>query len=288
MLEPVLDAAGVPSRPEAGLGWAVPPIRQGVGRPRRRPGKLHADKGYDFPRCRRACRQRRIIPRIARRGIESSERLGRHRWVVERTHAWFARLRRLTVRGACPPAGGAGPGGASSRYRRSLPSPCRRPDLPPIRRTMVLLGALIRRAVRVRDRDEPRVDILGPAVLARNGAVVDGEAGDQRAGRSDERPVSFRAELGLVLGLSLPWRHPWIGSPPAPLFSTASRPSRTPAKRPRCSTSCRRSCFSCSAPPWPGPTTSSRSSSGATSTWPSCGAFCPTRMASRATTRSAR
>jgi transposase len=24
--------------------------------------------------------------------------LGRHRWVVERTHAWFARFRRLTVR----------------------------------------------------------------------------------------------------------------------------------------------------------------------------------------------
>jgi flagellar biosynthesis/type III secretory pathway protein FliH len=33
-----------------------------------------------------------------RRGIESGERLGRHRWVVERTLAWFARFRRLTVR----------------------------------------------------------------------------------------------------------------------------------------------------------------------------------------------
>lgn len=41
---------------------------------------------------------RGIQPRIARRGIESSERLGRHRWVVERTLAWLARLRRLTVR----------------------------------------------------------------------------------------------------------------------------------------------------------------------------------------------
>jgi transposase len=27
-----------------------------------------------------------------------SERLGRHRWVVERTLAWFARFRRLAVR----------------------------------------------------------------------------------------------------------------------------------------------------------------------------------------------
>jgi transposase len=38
------------------------------------------------------------MPRIARRGVEGSERLGRHRWVVERTLAWFARFRRLTVR----------------------------------------------------------------------------------------------------------------------------------------------------------------------------------------------
>lgn len=80
---------------------AIPPLRQPQGRrgrPRRRPAKLHADKGYDFPRCRAACRQRGIVPRIARRGIESSERLGRHRWVVERTLAWLNRFRRLTVR----------------------------------------------------------------------------------------------------------------------------------------------------------------------------------------------
>jgi transposase len=84
LLEPLLDA--------------VPPVRQCAGRPRRRPAKLHADKGYDYDHCRRACRRRGIVPRIARRGVESSERLGRHRWVVERTLAWFARFRRLTVR----------------------------------------------------------------------------------------------------------------------------------------------------------------------------------------------
>lgn len=78
---------------------AVPPMRSGRrGRPRRRPDKLHADKGYDHARCRRECRQRGIRPRIARRGIESSQRLGRHRWVVERTLAWLGRFRRLTVR----------------------------------------------------------------------------------------------------------------------------------------------------------------------------------------------
>ncbi len=55
---------------------AVRPTRKpGRGRPRKRPKKLHADKGYDFPRCCEALRKRGITPRIARRGIESSERL---------------------------------------------------------------------------------------------------------------------------------------------------------------------------------------------------------------------
>ncbi len=62
------------------------------------PAKLHADKGYGFPRCRRALRRRSIVPRIARRGIDRSDRLGRHRWKVERTLAWFARFRRIAVR----------------------------------------------------------------------------------------------------------------------------------------------------------------------------------------------
>ncbi len=77
---------------------AIPPIRRPTGRPRRRPDKLHADKAYDYPACRRACRRRHIKARIARRGIESSQRLGRHRWVVERTLAWLNRFRRLTIR----------------------------------------------------------------------------------------------------------------------------------------------------------------------------------------------
>ena len=59
---------------------------------------LHADKGYDYRKCRQALRRRRIKVRIARKGIESKERLGRHRWVVERTLAWLNRFRRLTVR----------------------------------------------------------------------------------------------------------------------------------------------------------------------------------------------
>jgi transposase len=38
---------------------------------------------------RRLLRRRGITPRIARRGVESSQRLGRHRWKVERSHAWL-------------------------------------------------------------------------------------------------------------------------------------------------------------------------------------------------------
>ena len=36
--------------------------------------------------CRKALKRRGITPRMARRGIDSSERLGRCRWVMERTH----------------------------------------------------------------------------------------------------------------------------------------------------------------------------------------------------------
>ena len=85
LLEPLLDA--------------IPPLRTGrPGRPRHRPEKLHGDKGYDYRRCRAACRRRGICHRIARKGVEATDKLGRHRWVVERTLAWTARYRRLTIR----------------------------------------------------------------------------------------------------------------------------------------------------------------------------------------------
>jgi transposase len=80
---------------------AVPPIkgpRGRPGRPRKRPAKLHCDKGYDYPRCRRALRRRGITARIARRGIEPGDKLGRHRYVVERSLAWLVGYRRLQVR----------------------------------------------------------------------------------------------------------------------------------------------------------------------------------------------
>jgi transposase len=76
----------------------IPPILMPTGRRRRRPTKVHADKAYDHRRCRASLRRRGIRPRIARRMIESSGRLGRHRWTIERTGAWLGGWRRLRIR----------------------------------------------------------------------------------------------------------------------------------------------------------------------------------------------
>jgi transposase len=74
-----------------GGAWSSRPAAQA-------PVKLQLNKAYDYPRCRRALRRRGITPRIARRGVESSARLGRHRYVVERSLAWLVGHRRLQVR----------------------------------------------------------------------------------------------------------------------------------------------------------------------------------------------
>jgi transposase len=81
-----------PSPPSAPAGAAATPA-----------GKLHADKGYDYPHLRAWLRARRITPRIARRGVETATRLGRHRWVVERSFAWLTGYRRLTLATSAPP-----------------------------------------------------------------------------------------------------------------------------------------------------------------------------------------
>ena len=76
----------------------IPAILMPTGRRRHRPGKVHADKAYDHRRCRRSLRRRGIRPRITRRRIEPSDRLGRHRWRIERTGAWLGGFRRLRIR----------------------------------------------------------------------------------------------------------------------------------------------------------------------------------------------
>ncbi|MFJ7297235.1 IS5 family transposase [Streptomyces collinus] len=64
----------------------------------RRFKRLHADKAYDIHHLRKWLRGKRIGVRIARKGIESSERLARRRRVVERTISRLSGYRRLSPR----------------------------------------------------------------------------------------------------------------------------------------------------------------------------------------------
>jgi transposase len=77
---------------------AVPAVGGRVGRPRRRPERLTADRGYDHDSYRRLVRQRGVTPEIARRQSEHGSGLGRVRWIVERTFAWLHHFKRLLVR----------------------------------------------------------------------------------------------------------------------------------------------------------------------------------------------
>lgn len=70
----------------------IPPIRSADAPGRGRPGKLHADKGYEYRYLRQWLSGRGVRHRIARKGIEASQRLGRHRWTVERTMYMACRL----------------------------------------------------------------------------------------------------------------------------------------------------------------------------------------------------
>jgi transposase len=73
-------------------------VRGKIGRPRRRPERVIADRGYDHDRYRRQLWRHGIKPQIARRQTEHGSGLGRYRWVVERTFAWLHQFKRLLVR----------------------------------------------------------------------------------------------------------------------------------------------------------------------------------------------
>ena len=77
---------------------AVPPIRGRRGRPRRKPRRLYADRGYDFDKYRRLLWMRGIKPCIARRGVAHGSGLGKVHWVVERAFAWLHQFKRLRIR----------------------------------------------------------------------------------------------------------------------------------------------------------------------------------------------
>jgi transposase len=80
------------------LVMAIPAIRSRRGPRRREPAKPHADKAYDHVDLRRWVRDLGIAVRIARKGVESSQKLSQHRWVIERTIAWLFGYHRLNIR----------------------------------------------------------------------------------------------------------------------------------------------------------------------------------------------
>lgn len=61
------------------------------------------DKGYDYPAVRKLVEFWGYTAHIVARGVEAAARkripgYRARRWVVERTHSWFNRFRRLLIR----------------------------------------------------------------------------------------------------------------------------------------------------------------------------------------------
>lgn len=75
---------------------AIPRVRGRVGAPRQRPGSVCADKAYDSRRLRNELLRRGVVPEIPQR-YETEDGLGRDRWRVERTLAWYRQFRRLKL-----------------------------------------------------------------------------------------------------------------------------------------------------------------------------------------------
>jgi transposase len=78
---------------------AIPPIKQSLGRPRRRPEVVLADRAYDAEnKIRKPLRRRGILPLIAERNTSHGSGLGQYRYVVEAAFDWLFNQRRLRVR----------------------------------------------------------------------------------------------------------------------------------------------------------------------------------------------
>ncbi len=91
LAEPTLDQVAVP--------------RRGRGRPRKKPLRIVADKGYDSRLLHLRMKRKGILfiaPHLRNRKHPFQD--GRHlrrykrRWIVERTIAWLFNFRRLTIR----------------------------------------------------------------------------------------------------------------------------------------------------------------------------------------------
>lgn len=68
-----------------------------------KPQGLGLDKGYDYPIVRELCQLFHFTPHLRARGEETQDLKRRRghkprRWVVERTHSWLNRFRRILIR----------------------------------------------------------------------------------------------------------------------------------------------------------------------------------------------
>jgi transposase len=103
------DAHGIPlvvvttpanvhdSRPAIAMLDAMPKIPGPRGRPRVKPDVVLGDRAYGTPRNMAACLERRITPLLAWPGLPHGSGLGKLRWVVESSLAWFGHNRRLKL-----------------------------------------------------------------------------------------------------------------------------------------------------------------------------------------------
>ncbi len=77
---------------------AFPRITGRRGRPRNMPSAVFADAGYDSDPARAILKLLKVTPLIRKRKTPHGSRLGRVRWVVERSFSWLFGLRRMRIR----------------------------------------------------------------------------------------------------------------------------------------------------------------------------------------------
>src|SRR5438270_7520547 len=76
---------------------SLPAVAGKPGRPRQKPDRLYADRGYDSDPHRAHVRARGIEPVIARRKVPRGSGLGIYRWVAERALSWLHGFRKLRL-----------------------------------------------------------------------------------------------------------------------------------------------------------------------------------------------
>lgn len=105
----ITEAAGLPvlvettpanlrdDEPAIPMLKSIPLIQGRRGRPRSKPDEFYGDRGYGFAWVIAAVTSLGVISKLAPRGSNHGSGLGKVRYVVERTFAWFDNWRRLRM-----------------------------------------------------------------------------------------------------------------------------------------------------------------------------------------------